>query len=1336
MIQNRKKVMALFLCLVMCLSLFPATALADAEIMEEPFAEELIIEEPIVEEPAVEEPVVEEPAVEEPAVEEPAVEEPVVEEPAVEEPIVEEPAEDPTEPTVPGDGEEAPVEVPAEEEDEEPSEEPVRVIFVCDPEDLTLTVYTLDENGDKRSFEPEEDGSYLLLPGEYFYEAECEGYETVRETLLVSSLIPEDEVVLTICLNAVQQISATEQVKVKFVCSPEDAHIEVYDCINLNEAGKPTLLTPEDTGYYMLRPGLYFYNASRDGYIPLLEIEFEVQETENEDYIETIDVRLIDGAISFILPSASMQATKVDGSPNPYVELSYTTSTPVGTIRYISQVSGSQYFYSSYWGSWASQAGIECGTASISMAVSYVGVNKTPKDILDYGNGTTYFGTWGSATHSSPSFSTAMSNYINGKGKYSPPVIHFPNGTLTSAGHYAVISGQISSTQYSIVDPAYGIGTITINGTSWSYRGASGSIDQVHQWYNPSASLPDPTYYLDLNGYLDGTDSGSLGSYGTVDVYINGSLDAAGVTDYYKAWPAGTRYEFKNIKANPGYQYLSVYSGSLSGTIGTSLTRTVLSFATSYALTYKMDSGDQTFTVLSGMQQLGSFYDKRNGEYFIGFSYSPNAAMFDVRPGEYIEITKNTTLYPVYISHAEAISGEPVLIYNINDFPSSGYIITPTTKDVTINVTEADWGPWSSWSTSSATGSATRQVETTTLYRYYYFYCPVCGGHEPFQGMSDCGRYTITAGDYHGQWFTTAYSNSSYKSFSYTTKKYYTSSLGDGQIWCFSSGNVNQTAVGTIDADGSEVVIKTGYRYRDLQTSTSTVIKTFDAYIIRAITTYTVTYNANGGTGAPASQTKAHGTALTLSSEMPSRSNASAGSYTVTLNANGGSVSTSSLSAARTTSYSFRNWNTAANGSGTSYNPGASYTANADVTLYAQWNSSTTTAAVTLPTPTRSGYSFQGWATSSSASSGVTRSYTPTGNVTLYAIWEAGTYTVTYIANGGTGAPASQTKTHNVALTLSGTKPTRANVSAGSYTVTLNANGGSVSTSSLSAARTTSYSFRNWNTAANGSGTSYNPGASYTANADVTLYAQWNSSTTTAAVTLPTPTRSGYSFQGWATSSSASNGVTGSYTPTGNVTLYAIWKEEGTTSGTLSLGSVRGAPGSEVTLELTLDKNPGIMMLSFRLSYDKNKLQYLGGEDGSLTGWSFSTTGDGVLWDGDNDSTATGTIVKLHFKILESAVEGETSITLNALEAWNYNEEGISFGTSAGKVTISKRIPGDTTGDGKVNGLDLIRLRKHLAGDDVQIDLSNADVTGDGKVNGLDLIRLRKYLAGDNVVLN
>lgn len=74
---------------------------------------------------------------------------------------------------------------------------------------------------------------------------------------------------------------------------------------------------------------------------------------------------------------------------------------------------------------------------------------------------------------------------------------------------------------------------------------------------------------------------------------------------------------------------------------------------------------------------------------------------------------------------------------------------------------------------------------------------------------------------------------------------------------------------------------------------------------------YTVTYNANGGSNAPAQQLKGENVPLTLNSAVPTR--------------NGNN---------------FLRWTTASNGGGTSYSPGATYTANANLTLYAQWMAS------------------------------------------------------------------------------------------------------------------------------------------------------------------------------------------------------------------------------------------------------------------------------------------------------------------------------------------------------------------------------------------------------------
>ncbi len=152
--------------------------------------------------------------------------------------------------------------------------------------------------------------------------------------------------------------------------------------------------------------------------------------------------------------------------------------------------------------------------------------------------------------------------------------------------------------------------------------------------------------------------------------------------------------------------------------------------------------------------------------------------------------------------------------------------------------------------------------------------------------------------------------------------------------------------------------------------------------------------------------------------------------------------------------------------------------------------------------------------------------------------------TITYDANGGTAAPASQIKGENSILTLQSGMPVRADQAEDPYLVRFDANGGSTSAVSLQAKRTTSYSFRYWNTAANGSGTSYNAGGKYSGKTSVTLYAQWRSTTAAEPVLLPAASRLGYYFRGWAETAAASSGLTGYYTPTENITLYAVWEED------------------------------------------------------------------------------------------------------------------------------------------------------------------------------------------------
>ncbi|MFZ9740603.1 MAG: beta strand repeat-containing protein [Candidatus Nanopelagicaceae bacterium] len=195
------------------------------------------------------------------------------------------------------------------------------------------------------------------------------------------------------------------------------------------------------------------------------------------------------------------------------------------------------------------------------------------------------------------------------------------------------------------------------------------------------------------------------------------------------------------------------------------------------------------------------------------------------------------------------------------------------------------------------------------------------------------------------------------------------------------------------------------------------------------------------------------------------------------------------------------------------------------------------------------------------------------------------TYTISYNANSATSgtAPASQTKTQGVNLTLR--------------------------TNTGSLART-GYTYDGWNTNSSGTGTSYAAGGTYSTDAAATMYAKWiintytisydknttdtvgnmpSSQTKTYNVNLTlssnTPTRTGFTFSGWATSSGGSvvYAAGGTYTANAGATLYAKWTATvsvpsgGTVTltgsgvaGTSLSASTQGWSGSPTSYNLTI----------------------------------------------------------------------------------------------------------------------------------------------------------------------
>lgn len=177
---------------------------------------------------------------------------------------------------------------------------------------------------------------------------------------------------------------------------------------------------------------------------------------------------------------------------------------------------------------------------------------------------------------------------------------------------------------------------------------------------------------------------------------------------------------------------------------------------------------------------------------------------------------------------------------------------------------------------------------------------------------------------------------------------------------------------------------------------------------------YTLTYSANGGTNPPPVEPVAPNTSIAITDEQPIWNDILESPYVVTCNANSGYIDSTSLTSYIRTSHTFRNWNTAADGSGTTYVYGDTITLTGNKTLYAQWNQTTGRDALKLPSGSRNNYKLKGYGTSSGATAVVSDPYTPTQNITLYAIWEIRKNLINYKSGSSwVAAPIVKMKVNN-----------------------------------------------------------------------------------------------------------------------------------------------------------------------------------------------------------------------------------------------------------------------------------------------------------------------------------
>ena len=154
---------------------------------------------------------------------------------------------------------------------------------------------------------------------------------------------------------------------------------------------------------------------------------------------------------------------------------------------------------------------------------------------------------------------------------------------------------------------------------------------------------------------------------------------------------------------------------------------------------------------------------------------------------------------------------------------------------------------------------------------------------------------------------------------------------------------------------------------------------------------WTISYNANGGSSTPSSESVIKGNSIVLANAI-SRNASSTSGYTATFDGNGGTVSVVGATSTTNFTYTFEKWHLNST-SGAAYNAGASYTPTTNVVFYAGWNVSSTMTNITLPTAiqcTKPGFVLLGWDINQTTT---TPTYAPGESISLsrntifYAIW-------------------------------------------------------------------------------------------------------------------------------------------------------------------------------------------------------------------------------------------------------------------------------------------------------------------------------------------------------------
>ena len=191
---------------------------------------------------------------------------------------------------------------------------------------------------------------------------------------------------------------------------------------------------------------------------------------------------------------------------------------------------------------------------------------------------------------------------------------------------------------------------------------------------------------------------------------------------------------------------------------------------------------------------------------------------------------------------------------------------------------------------------------------------------------------------------------------------------------------------------------------------------------------------------------------------------------------------------------------------------------------------------------------------------------------------------------------------------------------------------------------------------------------------------------------------------------------------------------------TIDVDIVSACAGKTVSVDISIDNNPGILGATFTLDFD-DRLTLLSANNGDALS-TLSYTAPGVLsnpcsfgWDGiDVADTSNGVMLTLTFLVPDDAEIGDSyAISVSYDEGSIFDDKMSALGIDIinGSIEILDYTAGDLNNDAVINMQDVVLLRRYIVGGyDVDINVMAADVNRDNAINMQDVVLIRRYIVG------